>query len=48
MFFKIGEKLPKIHKKHLPWSLFLTKLQTLFITENLQWRCVAISKTTSS
>ena len=48
MFFKIGEKLRKIHRKHLRWSLFLIKLQTLFITEKLQWRCVAISKTTSS
>ena len=33
MFFKIGEKLRKIHRKHLRWSLFLIKLQTLFITD---------------
>ena len=33
MFFKIGEKFRKIHRKHLRWSLFLIKLQTLFITD---------------
>ena len=33
MFFKIGAKLRKIHRKHLRWSLFLIKLQTLFITD---------------
>ena len=33
MFSKIGEKFRKIHRKHLRWSLFLIKLQTLFITD---------------
>ena len=33
MFFKIGEKFRKVHRKHLRWSLFLIKLQTLFITD---------------
>ena len=33
MFFKIGAKFRKIHRKHLRWSLFLIKLQTLFITD---------------